>query len=126
MRVYLAASYRRKPDIAEAAAYLESRGIEVVSSWHREIYAPGIDIRTLATEVNQGIAEKDWEEILESDALILWTEDPNHQPPRGGRHVEFGIALALGKRLLVLGDRENIFHHLPQVEVLADLSEVKP
>lgn len=36
---------------------------------------------------------------------------------RGGRHVEFGMALALGKRVIVVGPRENVFHLLPEVEV---------
>lgn len=35
---------------------------------------------------------------------------------RGGRHVEFGMALALAKRCIVIGPRENVFHLLPQVE----------
>lgn len=35
---------------------------------------------------------------------------------RGARHVEFGLALGTGKRLLVVGYRENIFHVLPAVE----------
>ena len=35
---------------------------------------------------------------------------------RGGRHAEFGIALALGKRVIVIGPRENVFHALPAVE----------
>ena len=34
----------------------------------------------------------------------------------GGLHAEFGMALALRKRLILVGPRENIFHTLPQVE----------
>lgn len=42
---------------------------------------------------------------------------------RGGRHVEFGVAVASCKRLVVIGPRENIFHHLPRVEVFPTLGE---
>lgn len=38
---------------------------------------------------------------------------------RGGRHVEFGMAIALGKRAIVVGSQENVFHLLPGVEVYA-------
>ena len=31
-------------------------------------------------------------------------------PTRGGRHVEWGIALALGLELYVVGPRENLFY----------------
>lgn len=39
---------------------------------------------------------------------------------RGGRHVEYGIALALEKAVIVVGPQENIFHLLPQVEHYPD------
>lgn len=35
---------------------------------------------------------------------------------RGGRHVEFGLAVAWEKRIVVIGPQENIFHWLPMVE----------
>jgi hypothetical protein len=35
---------------------------------------------------------------------------------KGGRHVEFGYALATGKRLVIVGQRENVFHCHPAVE----------
>jgi hypothetical protein len=43
---------------------------------------------------------------------------------RGGRHVEFGYAMALGKRLIVVGHRENLFHEHPTVEFYAGQAEV--
>ena len=39
---------------------------------------------------------------------VLWA--------RGGRHVEFGMAIAAQKRIVVIGPRENIFHWLPMIE----------
>ena len=43
---------------------------------------------------------------------------------RGGRHVEFGLAIAWGKPVYLVGERENVFHWLPQVRVFPALDEV--
>ena len=43
--------------------------------------------------------------------LIAFSEEPRAlNASRGGRHVEFGIALALGKKVAVVGPRGK---HLP-------------
>jgi hypothetical protein len=49
--------------------------------------------------------------------LISFTDGA---PARGGRHVEFGMAYAWGKRLIVVGPREHVFHALPLVEHYPD------
>lgn len=56
--------------------------------------------------------------------MISFTEPPRSGASRGGRHVEYGIALARGVRVIVVGFRENIFHWLPQVEFHQDFSTV--
>ena len=33
----------------------------------------------------------------------------------GGRHVEFGYGLALGKIMICVGEREHVFAHLPSI-----------
>lgn len=38
-------------------------------------------------------------------------------PARGGRHFETGIAHAMGKRIILVGDREHAFHHLAGIEI---------
>jgi len=45
--------------------------------------------------------------------VITFTETPRSSNSRGGRHVEFGIALGMRKRAVVIGPRENVFHCLP-------------
>ncbi len=52
------------------------------------------------------------------DGLILLSEAAGQNVP-GGKHVETGIALALGYPLFVVGRRENIFHWHPRVKVFA-------
>lgn len=51
-----------------------------------------------------------------ADLVVSFTEAEDAPASRGGRHVSFGVALALGKRLVVVGHRENVFHTLPQVQ----------
>ena len=64
-------------------------------------------------------AAEDLEDISAASTLISFTEVPRSHLGHGGRHVEFGAALALGKRVLLVGERECVFHHLPNVEVFS-------
>jgi hypothetical protein len=54
-----------------------------------------------------------------ADGLVLIAEKDGRFVP-GGKHVETGMALALGRRVFVIGRRENIFHWHPLVEVFPD------
>lgn len=77
------------------------------------------------------LAEEDWADMAKADIVISFTELPHSEAlnaGRGGRHVEFGAALALGKLCVVVGHRENVFHCLLDVvfwetwrEALVDL-----
>ena len=42
---------------------------------------------------------------MAADAVITFTEIPNTILATGGRHVEFGLALAQAKRVIVVGPR---------------------
>jgi hypothetical protein len=60
-------------------------------------------------------AEDDWRDVTAAGVVVCFTEEPRSTNSRGGRHVEFGIALGMGKRIFVVGHRENVFCLLPQV-----------
>ncbi len=62
-------------------------------------------------------AQNDLYDVAMADAILLY--EPSHAAGvgKGGRHVEFGYAAAMDKRLYIIGQRSNIFHHLPQVSV---------
>ena len=63
------------------------------------------------------LAERDLEEIRESDVLVHYAEKAGTPgAARGGRFVEWGMAAACGLRLIVVGPVENIFHRLARVE----------
>lgn len=118
MKIYLCASYARKATMALWAAELREIGHEIASTWH---YRPermsdnGIGIMCSKAEACE-MALRDSLELLDADCLITLTEPMDTLYARGGRHAEFGMAVAAGKRLIVVGHRENVFHFLPQVE----------
>ena len=55
-------------------------------------------------------------EIWDMGAAVKALNRTAGKAARGGRHVEFGMGWAWGKRLIVVGPRENVFHLLPTVE----------
>jgi hypothetical protein len=61
-------------------------------------------------------AQEDFEDVRAADVVMAFTEEPCSNKGRGGRHVELGLALAWGKRVVIVGPRENVFCWLPQVE----------
>jgi hypothetical protein len=118
MRIYIAARYDRRFEMLGVAAALMRAGHDVTSRWIEG--GRGDDPELLA-------AVEDMGDLARADCLLTFTERPEQNVPwaaRGGRHVEFGVALACGKRLCLLGPRENIFHHLPRVEVYATVLDL--
>jgi len=67
-------------------------------------------------------AQDDVVDLLDADVVVSFTSEPRSGATRGGRHVELGIALALGflgrggPRLYIVGPLENVFHAPPQVD----------
>lgn len=129
MRVYIAAPYSMKDTIIREAEELRLYGIEVTSSWLEEPHKPSTQMHELTHEEHQVYALRDVQDIVNADILVFHT-DPTKSIIRAGRHVEFGIALALGLTrcmpIFVVGqERENIFHHMPQVAHYASWREVR-
>ena len=48
---------------------------------------------------------------MAADAVIIFTET-EYNPCNRWRHVEFGLALAQDKGVIIVGPRENVFHYL--------------
>jgi nucleoside 2-deoxyribosyltransferase len=114
MRFYLAARFGRWPEMAYRSRELQTLGHAVTSRWHQGVAKPAHprDRSALSHDLCR-VASEDLHDIDQADAVILFTEYGKHFA--GGRHVEAGYALALGKRLFIVGPRENVFYHLPQV-----------
>lgn len=113
MKIYLAGRYERRLELVNIAKELKQFGHEITSRWLDGSHdnAP-----------RQECALVDIEDIINADGILLITE--NQGATRGGRHFEFGYAYALGKTCIILGEPENVFHYLPEVEVFAELKDV--
>lgn len=117
MKFYLAAPFSYKDEIAKKAKQLQNRRIGVTSTWPWEDAAPQATLADLGDNHLIVNGRKDIDEIDAADGVILFTREPTTPFVRGGRMHEFGYAHGKGKRLIVCGPKENIFHYLPEVEV---------
>ena len=116
-KVYLAARYSRFPEMQRYEQVLRTIGMEVTSRWIEGGHEMRDGLPNSAQEHECiRFANEDIEDLIAADTVICFTEPPNTDARRGGRHVEMGYALALNKRVIVIGYRENVFCHLPQVE----------
>lgn len=127
MIFYLAARYSRHKELQEYAKDIQSLGrIHMVRSrwiWgNHQIDDKGLSIEAKREE-RERFAKEDFEDLLHSGVVISFTEKPRSVNSRGGRHVEFGIAIGLGKKCVVIGPRENVFHCLPEIIVYEKWSD---
>ena len=103
---------------------LESLGHTVTSRWINGGHQ--IDDNGLSAEAKEEertrLAIEDMQDLWDAECCISFTEAPRSTNTRGGRHVEFGCAFSWGKRLIVVGHRENVFHCLPRVQFFPDWS----
>lgn len=130
-QIYLASRYSRREELCEYREQLRLDGHLVQARWldgeHQlsdigtpigdsgEALVESGDCKR-AAELRAKFADDDWQDVSTAEIVVSFTEPPRSSANRGGRHVEFGIALARAARCIVVGYRENIFHWLPQVE----------
>jgi hypothetical protein len=118
MKIFLAARHERRWEMLRVASRLERDGHEVTSRW---ISGGGDNDPAIIPAV------EDLLDLGRADCLVSFTDEPNSivgGAARGERHVAFGIALGAGKRVYIVGPRENIFHHLFAVERYATVAEL--
>lgn len=122
MKIYLASRYSRREELCGYRAALEADGHVVTSRWlngNHQIDDQGLSAQAAEAE-RVRFAVEDWEDLMAADCCISFTEIPRSERTRGGRHVEFGGALAAGLGCIVIGPRENVFHCLPKVRWFPD------
>ena len=120
----MAARYDRREEIVGYAEELRNAGYEVNSRWllgTHQIHKGAEKVDAMkhpengVTLESRPFAQDDVEDVINCDVLIFFSELPEARSKRGGRHVEFGMALALGKTIIIIGKRENVFHTLPNI-----------
>jgi len=124
MKVYLAAAWGRRLEIAQVAEQLRALGIEITSRWLTEETDMSSDRAQFLAER----AEIDLADVDAADALVRFTDTlaptVDGRLISGARMVEFGYAKARGKILYVVGGHQNVFDYLPGVVHVDDVNEL--
>lgn len=113
MKVYVAAPFGRLAEATEVMHDLESSGVTVTSSWLRG-----------HTAMDDAHARLDLDDVARADVLLALNPEAWKHEGGGGRWVEFGYALALGKQIVLVGVRTNVFHHLDCVRVIERVEDL--
>jgi nucleoside 2-deoxyribosyltransferase len=115
MKVYIAAPFQCLGDADLLRQQFETAGIGCTARWITD---------ALAAELSDEWARNDLADVAAADALVAMNPAGWESSGTGGRHVEFGYALALDKPIYLLGERTNIFHHLSRVVVKVTAADV--
>lgn len=127
-RIYIAARFSRRPEANRLAHVLQAAGHHITSRWVRpdcdHVLPTGLSARAADAE-RERFALEDLQDLNDSNWVISLQEEPRSND-RGGRHVELGYAIALGMRITIVGPRETVFHHLPDIEHYPTMAEFLP
>ncbi len=106
MKLYLAHNFSAREALRnKTVPKLEKMGHTVQARW----------ITELDHEKDGPAAEaiKDLVDLKQCDALVFFADQFGDRPGRG-KYVEFGYALALNKKIFIVGDDHNcVFYDLP-------------
>jgi hypothetical protein len=115
--IYLSSRTARRDELLAAAADCEASGLLVTSTW---LHAQPVDLEDPSAAA--AAAERDLRDLQAAEIFIGFTEPvTSASRGRGGRHLELGVALALDKRILLVGpEREHIFHQIGDIALYAN------
>lgn len=120
--VYLAAPYALRDALRDYADNLNQLGHICTSTWLNATHQLTPGALGTSPDQDESYAKEhvlgDIDDVSRSDVVVLFTWGfsklvvPEEQlgTNSGGRHVETGVAMALGIPVLVVGEAENIFH----------------
>lgn len=103
MKIYIAARFESQAEMRVWREKIQALGHEVTSRWLdvKEPYPPA-----------ETCAVVDLVDVRRADLVVCFSPRSGFYSGRGGRHVEFGYALAMGLPVLLVGEPENVFHWL--------------
>ena len=107
--IYLAAPYSCMNEMNCLALLFEKAGHIVNARWIR-----GGEMG----QCKEDNAHMDYDDVAAADVLILKALPFGTYYKGGGRQWEFGAAYALGKKCIIVGEREQIFCHLRDIWVV--------
>lgn len=115
MKIYIASRYSRRDEMRTVSLVLQAAGATVTSHWLSEDKPLQTQMGDDSDEFYVSTSRIDLMDVDSADMVLFFAENPLVGTPRGGRHVEFGYALAKGKWICVIGPKENVFHYHPRV-----------
>ena len=125
MKIYIAARFSKRHEANKLANILKHHGHEITSRWvlpdSDHLVPTGMSAQAADSE-RRRFATEDCQDVEACDWCISLMEEPRSNS-RGGRHVEFGYALGLGKKMTIIGPRETVFHHLDVIEHFEDMGD---
>lgn len=116
MKVAIGASYNRKHDMRAVADELKLLGVNVVSRWLEEPESAPSNGGYLRDRAHIDLAD-----VRDCDYFVRFVSATN----TGGHLVEMGYALALGKTVIVVGGKQNIYDHLLCIRHARNLDDLK-
>lgn len=120
MKIYLAAQFSEQALMKEWRKLLRQNGHYVTSRWLE------VKESQLGETFNPSAAEeaaKDLHDITACEIMISRTLSRGLLFTGGGRHIEFGFALAQEKLMINVGGYESVFHRLPQVRTVSTIEQ---
>lgn len=121
MKLYIAASSRTAA--SNVMKRLQDEGHVVTSRWIESDTPFHVGSRHYDCNRSEWSVNDEEDVRAATDGLVSISEPDGTMVP-GGKHVETGIAIALGRPVFVVGCRENIFHWHPLVSVVADIESL--
>jgi nucleoside 2-deoxyribosyltransferase len=129
MKIYTAAAWGRRDEIKKIAAELEKLHVTITARWLNEPIPPqGSSVDKWRRET----ALVDIADIREADVLVRFSDADEAKFPlvsssliSSARMFECGFAWGLGKPIVVVGGRQNVFDYLPNVTHVKDVDELK-
>jgi nucleoside 2-deoxyribosyltransferase len=113
-KVYLAARFLRREEMEGYVPLFNELGYDVIARW---VFGGEEEL------TREQIARLDLDDVAEAETLVIFTHPRGEPQPGGGRFVEMGYALALGKEVIVIGPHENVFTSTTGVKVYDNLED---
>ena len=114
-KIYVASSLLNKENVNIFYKILTDNDHEITYDWTTHG-------RVVCQDELIDIAKKEFDGVVDADVLVML------MPARNGSHVEFGIALALGKPIILVTAsclyEDKSFYHLDNVHIVSDTNGI--
>lgn len=111
-KVYVASSLMNKNNVRNLYDYIRCNDHSITYDWTTHGQVSGVDDL-------KDVGKKEFDGVVDCDILVML------MPARMGSHVELGIALALGKPVVIITNgldyEDKSFYHLDGVHIADDV-----